>query len=79
MSPVVSIVSSITFGPLQGTRPSVGGGVLAISIGVSGIAYVSLNLLAGKARNVSKWKIAFGFAVLLFFIANGIMQILSVR
>lgn len=79
MSSVVSMMSSITFGPLQGTRPSVAVGVLAISIGVSGIAYISVNLLAGKGKDVSRWKIAFAVAVFLFFIANGIMQIFSVR
>lgn|ERR1700728_157213 len=54
-------MSSITFGPLQGAGPSVGGGLLAIGTGVFGLIYISFNLLAGKGKSVSRWKIAFGF------------------
>jgi hypothetical protein len=75
----VSITSSLTFGPLQGAGPSLGGGLLAIAAGVFGLIYISVNLLAGKGKNVSRLKIALFFAVLLFFVANGIMQILTVR
>lgn len=76
---MVSIQSSITFGPLQHTRPSVGGGWLSIGIGVSGLIYILVNLLAGKGKNVSSWKIVFGFAVLLGFVVSGIMQLFEVR
>jgi hypothetical protein len=72
-------MSSILFGPLQGAGPSVGGGLLLIGTGVFGLIYVSVNLLAGKGKNVSRWKIILGFAVLLFLTANGIMQLFSVR
>ena len=70
---------NVAFGPLQGAGPSVGGGVLAIGFGISGLIYILVNLLLGKGKNVSRWKIAFGFAVLLFFVVNGIMQLLTVR
>jgi hypothetical protein len=76
---VVGTMSSITFGPLQGAGPSLGGGLLAIGTGVFGLIYISVNLLAGKGKNVSRWKIVFGFAVLLGFVANGIVQGLAVR
>jgi len=67
------------FGPLQGTGPSVGGGLLALGTGVAGLLYITVNLLMGKGKDVSRLKIAFFYAVLLFFVANGIMQILTVR
>ena len=76
---MVSIMSFIAFGPSQGAGPSVGGGLLAIGTGVFFLVYISFNLLAGKGKNVSRWKIVFGFAVSLFFVANGIMQLLAVR
>jgi hypothetical protein len=63
----------------SGAGPSVVGGLLAIGIGVSGLVYISVNLLAGKGKNVSRLKIVFCFAVLLFFVANGIMQLMTVR
>jgi hypothetical protein len=67
----------ITWGPLHGTGPSVGGGVLAIATGVAGLAWTSYNLIVGKGKNISRWKIAFAFAVLLFFVVNGIMQLIT--
>jgi hypothetical protein len=57
----------------------VGGSLLAIGIGVSGLIYILVNLLAGKGKNVSSWKIVFGFAVLLGFVVSGIMQLFEVR
>ncbi|HXP42169.1 MAG TPA: hypothetical protein VN833_18085, partial [Candidatus Acidoferrales bacterium] len=59
--------------------PSVGGGLLAIATGLCGLAYISFNLIAGRGKNVSRWKIVFGFAVLLGFVVNGIMQLFEVR
>ena len=52
---------------------------MAIATGLCGLAYISFNLIAGRGKNVSRWKIVFGFAVSLFFVANGIMQLLAVR
>jgi hypothetical protein len=72
-------MSSIAFGPSQGAGPSVGGGLLAIGTGVFFLVYISVNLLAGKGKNVSRWKIIVGFAVSLLFVANGIMQLVAVR
>ena len=56
-----------------------GGGLLAIATGLCGLAYISFNLIAGRGKNVSRWKIVFGFAVLLGFVVNGIMQLFEVR
>jgi hypothetical protein len=75
----VNVMSCVIWGPLQNATPSVGGGVLSIGIGVCGLIYILVNLLGGKGKNVSRWKIAFCFAVLLFFVAAGIMQVLAAR
>jgi hypothetical protein len=72
-------MSSIAFGPLQGAGPSMGGGLLLLGTGVCGLIYISVNLLAGKGKDISRWKIVFFFAVLLFLTANGIVQVLSVH
>jgi hypothetical protein len=71
-------MSTIVFGPLQGAGPSLGGGLLLIGTGAIGLIYISVNLLAGKEKNVNRWKIVFFFAVLLFLTGNGIMQLLAV-
>jgi hypothetical protein len=76
---VVSIISSITFGPLQGAGPSVGSGWLCILTGAFGLIWITVNLLMGKGKNVSRWKIVFGLVVFLFFTASGIVQLLAVR
>jgi len=75
----VNVMSSVALGPLQHTRPSVGGGLLSIGIGILGLIYILVNLLAGKGKNVSRWKIVFGVAVLLGFVATGIMQVFAAR
>jgi hypothetical protein len=72
-------MSSIAFGPLQNAPPSVSGGLFSIGFGVLGLIYILVNLLAGKGKNVSRWKIVFGFAVLLGFVATGIMQLFEAR
>jgi hypothetical protein len=79
MSTMLSAISSIALGPLQDARPSVGVGWLTIGIGFFGLIYISVNLLAGKGKDVSKLKIGLGLAVFLFFIVNGTMQILTAR
>jgi hypothetical protein len=72
-------MSWIVWGPLQNTPPSVGSGLLLTATGVCGLAYILFTLIAGRGKDVSKWKIAFFFAVLLFLTANGIVQLLGVR
>jgi hypothetical protein len=69
----------MTWGPLQNAGPSVAGGLLLIAAGLTGLVYISFNLIAGKGRGESKWKIVFFFVVLLFLTANGIMQLFEVR
>jgi hypothetical protein len=72
-------MSSIMFGPLQGAPPTVATAILSIATGIGGLVYISFNLIRGRGKGVSKWKIAFFFAVLLFFTAGGLMQLFEVR
>lgn len=67
------------FGPLQGAGPSVAGALLAIGTGVSGIIFISINLLAGKGKSVSRWRIIIFFAIFSLIALHGIMQLLAVR
>ena len=56
-----------------------GTAILAIATGLGSLVYISFNLIAGRGKGESKWKITFFFVVLLFFIASGIMQLFEVR
>jgi hypothetical protein len=69
----------MTLGPSHGAGPSVGGGAFSIIIGVCGLAFISFDLIAGKVNDVSRWKIVVSFAVFLFFIVVGAVQLFEVR
>lgn len=72
-------MSCVIWGPLQNTPPSVGSGLLLTAAGLCGLAYILFNLIAGRGKDVSKWKLAFFFTVLLFLTADGIVQLFGVR
>ena len=55
------------------------GALLAIGTGVSGIIFISINLLAGKGKSVSRWRIIIFFAIFSLIALHGIMQLLAVR
>jgi|HubBroStandDraft_1064217.scaffolds.fasta_scaffold161907_2 hypothetical protein len=76
---VLNVMSCMAGDPLQGAPPTVGTAILLIATGLGGLVYISFNLIAGRGKDVSKWKIVFFFVVLLFLTANGIMQLLEVR
>ncbi len=72
-------MSCIIWGPLQNTPPSVGSGLLLTVGGLCGVAYILFYLIAGRGKDVSKWRIAIFFAAFLLLAADGIVQLFGAR
>ena len=53
--------------------------MLSIAVGQSGLLFVLLNLIAGRGKDVNRWKLIFFLVVLLFFVVGGIVQLFELR
>ena len=76
---LVNVMFCAIWGPLQGAPPTVATAILSFAMGLGGLVYISFNLLTGKGKTESIWKIVFGFVVFLGFLASGIAQWLKVH